>query len=69
MLVDVSSGMRKTAWAVWRSTAHTPLHVSEFHDTRKSAMASAMAMHRKGWGDYFVIRRVTFGPATVLEST
>ena len=58
---------RKTAVGLWRSAPHTRLHLYELHDTRRSALASARELLRKGWGDYFVVRRVTLGPATVVE--
>lgn len=68
MLVSVHDARVKRGWGIWRSAPHTPLHLMEVHDTRESALAAARELLRKDWGDYFAVRRMDFGPPTILTT-
>lgn len=68
MLINIDDEKTTHGWSVWRSGPHVPLYLMEVHDTKQSALASATSLLHKNWGDYFVVRRVDFGPPTILEA-
>lgn len=61
MLVDSSHPTTRKGWGVWRSAPHCALHIVEIHDTKAAALSAVREMLEKGWGDYFVVRKIEFG--------
>lgn len=65
MLVDSSHPNTRRGWGVWRSAPHCGLYLIEMHGTKSAALASAVEQLKKGWGDYFIVRKIILGSEIV----